>query len=318
MVALWIVGVVGGLAVASFGSRRAVTAAIAASAVSRISPALVGVTIVAVGTDLPEIANSISAALTDHGDIVVGDAAGSAMTQVSLVFAIICLAAVALPVERSVVLLIGGLTTVALLFDAAIVRDGVLSRLDGAVLVSLWVVGVILVRRLQPDRHERELPDGSVTSSAGRTGPVPDMMRALAWLALVAVAATLVVESFVRLTDALGVPELVASALVLSLGTSLPELVVDLTALRQGAAALAIGDLFGSSMLDATLALGAGPVLRATTVSGTAAVSCVVAAAVVLAATVVAAQRPTHRRSSALPLLAIYLVGVVAMIVATG
>ena len=82
---LWIVGFVVGLAITAMGSRRAVTAALAASEASNISPGLIGLTVVAVGTDLPEIANSIVSALTGHGDVAVGDATGSAMTQVTLV-----------------------------------------------------------------------------------------------------------------------------------------------------------------------------------------------------------------------------------------
>jgi cation:H+ antiporter len=116
-----------------------------------------------------------------------------------------------------------------------------------------------------------------------------------------------VVRSFVNLTEFFAVPELVASAIVLALGTSLPELVVDLTAIRHGAASLAIGDLFGSSLVDATLALGSGPAIRATVVSSDAVLTCVIAAAGVAAASVITARRSEHGLASAVLLFAAYV-----------
>ncbi|MGI9645541.1 MAG: calcium/sodium antiporter, partial [Ilumatobacteraceae bacterium] len=71
MVAVWLVGLIAGLLTATFASRRAVVAALTASEVSRISPGFIGVTVMAIGTDLPEVANSVISALTGHGDVLV-------------------------------------------------------------------------------------------------------------------------------------------------------------------------------------------------------------------------------------------------------
>ena len=101
-------------------------------------------------------------------------------------------------------------------------------------------------------------------------------------------------------------PQLVASAVILSLGTSLPELVVDLTALRRGAAALALGDLFGSSLLDSTLAIGSGPALRATEVSPDASTVCLIAAVGVAGATLIVMRHRSHHYASAALLFVLY------------
>jgi cation:H+ antiporter len=304
---LFVVPFVAGLGLASFASRRAVLAAIKASDATNISAGLIGVTVLAIGTDLPEIANSIIAALTDHGDVNVGDSAGSALTQVTLVLALLCLTA-ALRADRRAIMALGTLTVLALLLDALLIRDGQFSRLDGLVLVSSWVFGLVVTRMVSS-------PEAVSTPSGDRVAPL--MAVTLGWLAVVAVASTVVVQSFVRLTDAVGVPELVASAVVLALGTSLPELVVDITALRRGAAALALGDLFGSSLLDATFAIGSGPALRATSVSSDAALTCVLAAVGVALATVLIASRREHRLVSAFTLLCIYAGTTAAIIVTT-
>ena len=89
MIVLWMFGLVLGVAVAAGSSRRAVGAALETSESLGISAGFVGLSIMAVGTDLPEIANSIIASLSDHGDLNVGDSTGSALTQITLVLALL-------------------------------------------------------------------------------------------------------------------------------------------------------------------------------------------------------------------------------------
>ena len=113
MIVLWLLALLAGLVAAAFGSRRAVGAALDASRTSSISPGIIGLTVMAVGTDLPEIANSIVAAFGDHGDLLVGDAAGSALTQVTLILGLLCLGSTPIHADRDTVLAIGTMTTAA-------------------------------------------------------------------------------------------------------------------------------------------------------------------------------------------------------------
>lgn len=310
-------GLVLGIAVAVAASRRAVLNAMGASAAARISPALVGMTVMAIGTDLPEIANSIASALTGHGDLNVGDSAGSALTQVTLVLAILCVAAAPVIADRRTVVVLGGLTVAALLVDGAIVADEVFARWEGLAMVGAWIAAMAAVRWFGVgDDDPADVPAdmSSVASPPDHWGATRFAARSAAWLGLVAVAATVVVQSFVQLTDELGVPELVASAVVLALGTSLPELVVDWTALRHGSVALAIGDLFGSSFVDATLAVGSGPAITSTVVSAEAVTTCLIAAGGVALAVVVVARRRDHRTATAIQLGLVYAAATAVLI----
>lgn len=307
MIAAWCLVFVAGLIIASLASRRAVTQALMAADSSRTSAGFIGLTVVAIGTDLPEIANSVISAATGHGDLAVGDSAGSALTQVTLVLGILCFSS-RLRSERTTVAVLGLLTTLALLLIATLVNDGVFGRWDGILMVTAWLVALGGLRMLTTD-------DSTATNPTGRLRH--HIMVAGAWLVVVAVAATAVVQSFVRITESLGVPEILAGAVVLALGTSLPELIVDWTAIRRGAAALALGDLFGSSFLDATLAIGIGPAITPTVVSAAAITTCVIAAVGVLGATLTATVRPTLDRSTAFALIGIYLLASVSLIVAT-
>ena len=311
MILGWVLALVAGIVVAAYASRRAVDRALDVADRLDLSTGLVGVTIVAIGTDLPEIANSISSSVTGHGDVNVGNATGSTLTQITLILAILAIRFPALRTDgsddrRPVELPIGLMTVAATVLIAVLIIDEHLSRADGALLVGVWVASMFLVNRWQQTSHLLT----NVSERRGKLG----VWRLLGWLALVAGSATVVVQAFVRISDEIGVPELVASTVVLALGTSLPELVVDWTALRRGAAALAVGDLFGSSLVDASLAIGIGPLIRPTVVSGQAVPSVLVVAAGVAAATFVWRYRRAGSAVPAMALLAVYGVCMAAII----
>lgn len=313
MIVVWVLGLVVGVAVAAGSSRRAVGAALETSESLGISAGLVGLSIMAVGTDLPEIANSIIASLSGHGDLNVGDSTGSALTQITLILAMLMLAAgLSLDLDHSeskVAVSTGLMTTAALVALAIMLSDGTLGRIDGIVLVSAWFVSLVwMARRNRGGDHAPRVPDDRVGRAIART---------LLWLSLVGVAATVIVRSFIEITDALGVPEFLASSIVLAIGTSLPELVVDWTAIRRGAAALAIGDLFGSSLVDATLSVGIGPIIRPTAVS-TQAMTGVLVIAVGVSVATLAVALVTSRRGLAGSLLAVYAFGMLALVTLAG
>lgn len=311
MIAVWLLVLIGGIVGASLGSRRAVSGALQIADSLNVPVGLVGVTLMAIGTDLPEIANSISASLGGHGDLNVGDSTGSALTQVTLIAAILVAASPTL-VERAgseakdLVAPVGFLTVVATLVIAFLISDEVLSRSDGVVLIAIWAATMVYVGRTH--RYERT----DTSDREGTSGRV--IVSVLVALGFVAVSAVAVVRAFVELSDAFGVPELVASTVVLALGTSLPELVVDWTAVRRGAASLAIGDLFGSSLVDASLSIGIGPVFRSTTVSAEAVVSVLIVALGVAAATITWYAVPDRRALKAGSLGAIYFVAMAAIL----
>jgi cation:H+ antiporter len=304
VIVVWTAAFVLGLLAASLASRRAVGHALRAADASQVSAGFIGMTVLAIGTDLPEIANSIISAATGHGDLLVGDSAGSAVTQVTLVLGILCLSA-PLVSDRRTIAALGALTSIALVAVGLMIRDGFFGRLEGTVLLITWLVSLLVLRTLSGEQSAASAPTHHLGRHVARTG---------AWLVVVAVAATVVVQSFVAITESVGVPEILAGAIVLALGTSLPELIVDWTAIRQGAAALALGDLFGSSFLDATLAIGIGPTITPTTISAAATATCIVAAVGVLVATVLATWRSPLGRGTGVALLGVYGAVIVGLV----
>ena len=259
MAFLWVALIIVGLAVALFSSRVAVDRAVALAARSRIPPFLIGITLLAIGTDLPEIANSIMASLAGEGDLNVGDSVGSAATQATLILGLMPILGGSMVVGAARVVRIGTVSVIALLGGAALVSDGYLSRLDAAILFTGWIVGSIVVWR-GPEATEpvMQVQYGHRTRQA---------VEALVALALVGLGAAAAVKGFVELAALLDVPTYLLAFFVASIGTSLPELVVDVTALRRGERDMAVGGVLGATFVDSTLSIAAGPLIAPTAVT---------------------------------------------------
>ncbi len=274
----WLGSVVIGFALMVVGSGRAVTYAGDLARGSRLPPFFVGMTLLAIGTDLPEIANSIVASFTDNGDINVGDSIGSAATQMTLVLGLLPFVAASVPLgERGSPLLRGQqatawLTAGSLLLVALVVLDDHIGRIDAVVLIVVWILGSRLIYRCTRSDPQLALAD-RVTHRVALMG------RLVGSAAIVGAGATLAVIGLNELAMIWGVPPFVMAFFGASIGTSLPELVVDITALRRGQGGLAVGDVLGSSFVDATLSISIGPLLFPTAIDGRLALTGAVVAA---------------------------------------
>lgn len=302
---------VAGLAVALAASEVAVAYTRSLAAVLGAPPFVVGVVLVALGTDLPEIANSIASHLQEEGDVNVGDSVGSTLTQYTFVLGLFPLVIAVIAISRLQVGLVSALTVCGLLLTTLFVLDGSLGRVDGVLLVLAWAGSMLLVTRLLPAAQPEEPP---AVRFRGHFGQVAVILGALV---AVGIGATVAVRSLVALSEELGVPEFLLAFFGASLGTSAPEIAVDITALRQGAPAIALGDALGSSLIDSTLSIGIGPIVEPAPVTTRLAVtaSLYTAAAVAVVALVLMARR-RHDRVSASVLMGLYALSYVVLIAA--
>jgi cation:H+ antiporter len=290
-----------GLGAALVASELAVSYTRALAAGFGAPPFVVGVVLVGVGTDLPEIANSIASHLQDEGDVNVGDSIGSTLTQSTFVLGIFPLVAGVLAISRRQVGLITVLTIAGLGLTTLFVLDGHLSRLEGLALIAAWGAATLVVTRLLSGGA------GDVPPAVRHDGRFMQALTALGALALVGGGATLAVYSLVRLANSIGVPEFLLAFFGASVGTSLPEILVDITALRRGAPGIALGDALGSSLGDSTLSIGAGPAAApADVTTRLAVVGSVYTLAAVAAVGALLAVRRRHDRTSAAVLIGLY------------
>lgn len=301
LVLTWLAMIIAGFGIALVASRKAVQHASALAHGSSIPPFLIGITFVAIGTDLPEIANSVMASLAGHGDLNVGDSVGSVVTQVTLIFGLLALLARgAFEIDPTRIAAVSMFTVIALGIGALLMADGDLSRLDAVVLLAAWVLFTAVSWRLAPPLSGpvMETPTYHRARHAGLT---------ILFLAAVGVGSGAAVKGVIELSALLGVPEYLISFFGASIGTSLPELVVDMTAVIAGKRDLALGDILGSCLVDATLSIAAGPLIAPTAVTTALAVRGSIIAMVVMAlATAVVGLRRRHDRWSGVFLLLLY------------
>jgi cation:H+ antiporter len=304
-----IVLLIGGLGLALVASDVAVSYTRALAALLGAPPFVVGVVLVALGTDLPEIANSIASHLQEEGDVNVGDSVGSTLTQYTFVLGLFPLVIAVIAISRLQVGLVSVLTIGGLLLTTLFVLDGSLGRIDGLLLVLAWAGSMLLVTRVLPPAQPETPP---AVRYRGRGAQVAVIMGALV---VVGIGATLAVQSLVSLSEQVGVPEFLLAFFGASLGTSAPEIAVDITALRQGAPAIALGDALGSSLIDSTLSIGIGPIVEPAPVTTRLAVvaSLYTAAAVAVVALVLICRR-RHDRVSAPILMGLYALSYVVLI----
>ena len=227
-----------------------------------VSVLVIGMTIVALGTSMPELVVSVQAALAGKSDLAIGNVIGSNIANVGLILGatglITPLAVQAILLRREIPLMIA--ITAATFFVAA---DGQLSRLDGALLMAGFAL-FNLVFYLQARREQKESDAGDSEQLAERAEI--SRWREFACLALgiaaLVIGSRLMVEGAVNLARMIGISELVIAITLVALGTSLPELAASLSAAYRKETDLAIGNIVGSNIANLLLILGATSLLQ--------------------------------------------------------
>ncbi|HMQ30536.1 MAG TPA: calcium/sodium antiporter [Chloroflexaceae bacterium] len=254
MSALTIVLFCAGIALLIWGADLLVGGASRLAAAAGVSPLLIGLTIVAIGTSAPELAVSVLAVFEDEADLTLGNVVGSNIANVLLVLG---MAAVIAPLcvatrllRREVPLMIG----VSLLLWL-LAMDGGVGRLDGLLLVLLLggFLAVTVLTRHADDVPAEAAPARPTTSPRALTR---NITLVIVGLGLLVLGAQWLVDGAVRFAEALGVSELVIGLTVVAVGTALPEIATSVLAGLRGERDIAVGNLVGSNIMNILGVLG--------------------------------------------------------------
>jgi len=252
---LLIVMLAAGIALMLFSSDKVVEYAQKFAVVFDFPPMIVGLVIVAFGTDLPEIANSLLSSAIGHGDINVGNGLGSCVVQITLVLGLIpFLAKKDILLSRKNTLLMGGAAVIAVLAAILALFGNEISRGNALALVLMYPVLMIIS---DIGYNYPKIPEPK--AAKGRWWFYLALL--IIGLAGIALGAYITIEAVISLSAALGMSEYVVSFFLAAIGTSLPELMVNIAAVKQKHYELAIGNIIGSNIIDATFAIGIGPLL---------------------------------------------------------
>lgn len=220
---------------------------------------IIGATLIALGTSLPEMAASVAANYDGKPDIAISNVIGSNILNITLVLATVFLIAKKITPDRDFFAKDSTWALVPVLVFILIIFDKVISRFDGALLLLL--MGSYLLFLLQdarniPDLEEIEEID---QSSFSWTKVIP--MLVLGFLLVIA-GAYFTIESASGIARNFGISEWVIGIIMISLGTSLPELVVSVSAAVKGKVDMAIGNIIGSNMANTTVVLGTAALVK--------------------------------------------------------
>jgi cation:H+ antiporter len=237
-----------GFIVLTWSADRFVSGAASIARDLGISTLVIGITIVGFGTSAPELLVSFMASLKGSSFIGIGNALGSNITNTTLILGLTALVApfVVNPrvVRREIPKLLG-----YTLFAAAMMWDGSLDRIDGAVLFTIFLFTLVVPFFGKASREE------AVLDELGEEIPEPLPLKSAVFWSVTGLAA-LLASSWVLVwgattgARALGVSEMVIGLTVVAVGTSLPELAASVAAARKGEHDIAVGNVFGSNIFN--------------------------------------------------------------------
>jgi cation:H+ antiporter len=227
-----------------------------------VSPLVIGLTVVAMGTSAPEVAVSVQGALAGQADIAVGNVVGSNIVNVLFVLGLSALIT-PLVVTRKLVRIEVPIMIGAALLLWIFAQDGRIGRLEAASLFAGLLV--YLVFQIWEARREAikeaELEAGAITPKGGLA---LNLVFVAGGLGLLVVGANWLVDAAVAMARAIGVSELVIGLTIVAAGTSAPEAATSIMAALRGERDIAVGNVVGSSIFNILCVLGIAGVVSPT------------------------------------------------------
>ena len=221
---------------------------------SGIPKFIIAATIVSFATTLPEMLVSVFAALEGNADIAVGNAVGSVTANTGL---IMCLSLVCMTclMERRQFGVKACLLLAAILSLFGFTRDGRLSVAEG--LLVLVIFAGFLAESLISARREQgtELKEDEERPAVRGKTVAGNIVKFVLGAAGIVLGAQLLIDNGSAIASLLGVPDAIVAATMIAVGTSLPELVTTLTAIRKRESSLSVGNIIGANIMDLTLIL---------------------------------------------------------------
>ena len=210
---------------------------------------IIGATIVSVATTLPELTVSVTGVIDGELDLAVGNAVGSVTANIGLIMGIslVCMPAV---IKRSQFWIKGTLMSAAALLLWVLCKDGTLHMLPSFalfVLLAVYVWDNIRDAKNDVGSDEREVVD--------KKDLPKQIVMFIIGIAAIVVGSKLLIEYGSEIALLLGVPSAIIGVTMVAIGTSLPELITTLTAIRKKESSMSIGNIVGANIIDLAMIL---------------------------------------------------------------
>ena len=248
-----------GIVLVLWGADRLTEGSVAVAERMNIPQIVIGLTIVAMGTSMPEFCVSLISALKGTPDLAVGNVVGSNIFN-SLFIVGITAAIAPMAILRATVMKDIPFALVASVILLMMCLDGRIGRIDAAILFSLFMIFMFMTLKSakinkQELEEENKLAEKAL-KSVPKMSPAMSVVWILAGLACLIGGSTLFVEGASKLATSLGVSEAVVGLTIVAGGTSLPELATSIVSARKGSSGIAIGNVLGSNVFNILGILG--------------------------------------------------------------
>ncbi|KAF6242554.1 sodium:calcium antiporter [Nitrosopumilus sp. b1] len=257
--------VIVGLALLCFGGNWLVTGGVTIAKKIGISQLVIGMTVVAYGTSTPELAASIAAA-GEHGDIILGNIVGSNIANVGMVIGIasilIPLAVSKTTLRKEIPIMIG----ISLLLIALSI-DGELSQYDGMIFLGAMIVFSIFTYKDAQKHRDTNQNDTDEKNTNKKNVYLKSFGLIGLGISLLYVGAILTVDNAVILAESLGISERIIGLTVIAIGTSLPELITSVIAIKKGHTDIGVGNIIGSNIYNILMIMGVAATIASVAVS---------------------------------------------------
>lgn len=248
-----------GIVLVLWGADRLTEGSVAVAERMNIPQIVIGLTVVAMGTSMPEFCVSLISALKGTPDLAVGNVVGSNIFN-SLFIVGITAAIAPMAILRATVMKDIPFALVASVILLMMCLDGRIGRIDAAVLFSLFMIFMFMTLKSakinKQELEEENYLAEKALKSVPKMSPAMSVVWILAGLACLIGGSTLFVEGASKLATSLGVSEAVVGLTIVAGGTSLPELATSIVSARKGSSGIAIGNVLGSNVFNILGILG--------------------------------------------------------------
>ena len=261
---------------------------------------VIGLTIVAMGTSLPEAAVSISAALRGNAEITIGNIVGSNILNILIILGVTALIATLKVADSTVRYEIPFMIVVTFVLLWLGYSGGQVTRLEG---IILWVLFLIYLRYLymMAKKGKEEEGEAEQLSAAKIIGLI------LAGVVMIVAGSNFAVEGASNIAKALGISQRFIGLTIVAFGTSLPELVTSVSAARKHNADIAIGNIVGSNIFNILFIVGTTALITPVTFASGFVVDTLIAAAVGILLFVCVARTKELRKKAGIVMLLAYV-----------
>ncbi len=250
-----------GLAGLWLGTKWIINGALGIAKRFNLSHSFVGVAILAVGTDLPEVFVSTKASIMqlqgiESSGIITGNAIGSCISQITLILGVAGLF-LRFKMEKKDLLRDGTalLSSLVLLFIFGL--DGMITRMEGGIMLILYIAYYVILMKTQRNHEDDNSEGPSYTNSKLAFYLITGLVVLIA-------SSHLVVENAMQLAEKWGVAQSFVGIAIIGLGTSLPELAVSIGAALNKSAGMSVGNVIGSNIFDGLIPIGLGATISTT------------------------------------------------------